>query len=191
MVWYIGSKEEGEAIKLLDIELQRASDRAVAILAGSIVEARLTAFLKSQVQDDGKTWEARTHSSAPLGSFAVKIDIAFLFRLITKAAHVDLTNIKDIRNRFAHDLDLAGFNNQGIAAKCGNLKLVETYVIDSPTKEGMPWFTFPPLDDRRFLIGGINANEELTEPRGRFIWAARVFSVAFGMNPLQMPLPRI
>lgn len=44
MVWYAGSEREQKGLKLLDAELERASDRAAIILAGSIVETRLTDF---------------------------------------------------------------------------------------------------------------------------------------------------
>jgi hypothetical protein len=96
VVWYVGGGlKEHAGIQALEVELARASDRAAAILAGSLVESRLTAFLKCHVQDDGRIWKDRTHSSAPLGSFAIKIDLAFLFHLITREAHSDLIVMKE------------------------------------------------------------------------------------------------
>jgi hypothetical protein len=188
MVWYIGGGiKEQAGINALEVELARASDRAAAILAGSLVEARLTDFLGSHVQDDGKIWKERTYSSAPLGSFAVKFDLAFLFHLITKLAHSDLIVMKDIRNRFAHDLDVQNFQAQSIKDKCGNLQLADIYVKNDEAlsmyrvaNDGVP----DAITGRNFTfhIGGSGAREELADPRKRYIWTTKIFNIAFGLR---------
>ncbi len=134
----------------------------------------------------------------------MKIDIAFMFHLISKAAHDDLVIMKDIRNRFAHDLEVADFNDQSIAAKCANLKLVELHVVDRTT-EPLPQDMEAILRlaneqsaemrkrGVRFQYGGIGAVKELSEPRLRYIWSAKVFTGAFGANwddtSMRYPLP--
>src|ERR1700756_2472491 len=65
MTLYVGGNPKiSKGIQNLDEELERNSDRAVGILAGSIVETRLTTFLKDTTQHYGKMWESRTHSEA-------------------------------------------------------------------------------------------------------------------------------
>jgi DNA-binding MltR family transcriptional regulator len=55
------------------------------------------------------------HSSAPLGSFAAKIRLAHLLGLISKDFYSDLEMMKEIRNRFAHDLSAVSFDQQSIS----------------------------------------------------------------------------
>ena len=44
--------------------------------------------------------------------FSNKIDLAFLLGLLTKEAHRDLKTMKDIRNKFAHNLEVKDFQSQ-------------------------------------------------------------------------------
>jgi DNA-binding MltR family transcriptional regulator len=121
MAWYLTNSDDDVAIKLIDAEIERASDRAACIIAGSYVETKLTEYLKSKVNHHKDLWDRLTHPSAPLGSFSVKIDIAFMFALITKEARSDLVILKDVRNAFAHKMTIAGFQDQWVQDKCKNL----------------------------------------------------------------------
>lgn len=195
MVWFIGGSEaENTGIKALEAELARASDRAAAILAGSLIETRLTAFLKANVQDDKKIWERITHSSAPIGSFSAKIDVAYLFRLISKEAHTDLVTMKNIRNAFAHDLTIQDFDTQSIRDQCKNLKLAEIYVEDSLYMNSIRTLEDGTRDsimnsDRSFRIGSRNALSQIQNPRNRYIWTTKIFNLALGLVPVLPPMP--
>ncbi len=180
MVWYIGDPKISKAIKNLDAELERNSDRAVGILAGSIVETYLTSFLKGATRHRGSMWQDRTHPSGPLGSFAVKIDLLYMFGLISDEAHADLVIVKDIRNKFAHDLETEDFSTRSICDKCDALRLVESYVIGGGSLSEREILNLAGV--RTFRIGGKGALEELKTPRLRYVWTARVFSMAFGMH---------
>lgn len=179
MTWYTTSDADRKAVAEFEAQL-RSSDRAAAIIGGSLVETRLTEFLRSSVQDDGKIWADRTRSSAPLGSFSMKIDLAYLMRLVTKDAHSDLVDMKTIRNKFAHDLDIGGFEAPVIKDRCMRLRLVDKMVIgDDFQMEGFGEITF--------RIGGVGALEELRTPRHRFAWSVRVFTMALGMARKEGP----
>jgi len=196
-MWFVsGDESVRTGIQALEAELARASDRAAAVLAGSLVETRLTTFLRHRVNYDKKIWDKLTHSSAPLGTFSVKIDIAFLFGFISRLAHDDLVIVKEIRNRFAHDLELRDFGSQSIRDKCFNLRLVETYVVDHEAVTAIIAMDGTPdsiVNDEKdtFRFGGKSARTELSDPRARYIWTAKIFNLAFGLLlPPQAPLDK-
>jgi DNA-binding MltR family transcriptional regulator len=90
MWWVAGDKNVAEALQNLYAEIERGSDRSVAILAGSIIETHVAKLLRHSLTVDDKLWESRTHSSAPLGSFSIKIDLLYMLGRITAEAHRDL-----------------------------------------------------------------------------------------------------
>jgi hypothetical protein len=185
MVWYVGGNEKiSKGIRNLDTELRQGSDRAVAIIAGSLVETALTGYLQRSVQVHGDMWKNRTHSSGPLGSFSMKIDVLYMFRFLTLESHGDLVLMKDIRNKFAHDLEITDFETPLIRDKCMHLKLVDKYVIDS---DAIVASTVTHVaGESTFGVGGKGALEEIKKPRERYIWSARVFAMGLGMRPFGM-----
>lgn len=166
----------------------------MGVLAGSIVETHLTNLIRHSLHDpEGTVWKQRAHPSGPFGPFAVKIDLAFLVGLITEQARRDLVVLKDIRNRFAHDLAITGFDDDSISAKCRNLTLIDEHVGDWPpgvaekimeaSKQGDAAAIAALVEDRsRIIVSG--AAEDLKTPRGRYIWAARLFSLKLGLRAL-------
>jgi hypothetical protein len=189
-VWMTPNPALEAAVASLDKELERASDRAVGVLAGSIVEAHLTSAIRAKVHDpEGKIWPQRAHPSGPFGPFAVKIDFAYLLGLISDEARADLIVLKDIRNRFAHDLEVAGFDDQSIAAKCQNLTLIDQHIADwepGVLERIQVAYAAGQFAEMEALIGRLDrfiipgSAEEMKTPRGRFIWAARLFSFKLG-----------
>lgn len=190
-MWLITNSEVAAGIASLDKEIERASDRAVAVLAGSIVETYLTRLVRHHLHDpDGKVWAQRAHPSGPFGSFALKIDLAFMVGLISEEARKDLIVIKDVRNRFAHDLDVSGFDDQSIAAKCENLTLIDQHIGDwapGVLEQVMAAQKAGDMDLLAKLVGRVDriivsgSAAEMRTPRGRFIWAARLFGFRFGL----------
>ena len=128
--WFVEGPDEIAAVKDLD----GMSDRAAAIVAAALVETRLSLALKSRLQQDKAVVERMFRASGPLGSFATKIDLAFLMDLISKEAHSDLVIFKSIRNDFAHQLHALDFSAERIKSDCYRLRLIETQVddIDDP-----------------------------------------------------------
>ena len=108
MSWISLSTEESEAIR----DLHQSSDRAVAIIAATLVEARLKTALFEKFQRHEKLEKEMFRSTGPLGSFSAKIDMAFMMKIISLGAHRDLENMKNIRNRFAHYIDIKDFESQ-------------------------------------------------------------------------------
>jgi DNA-binding MltR family transcriptional regulator len=175
MLWSVTNDDEKVAIDEL---YYHASDRAIGIVVGSIIEMRVTALLKNaMVNEDGsvkvrgETVHSRMfHSSAPLGSFSAKIQLAYLLGLLSEQAFRDLENLKDIRNLFAHDIAIGSFDVQKIADKCKNFVLVDRYVIDSVSGlHGDP--------NAIFGYEVKNALERLKHPKDRYALTAQVLSI--------------
>lgn len=192
------SDAERKGQLLLQQEIERSSDRACAIIAGSLVETCVDTLLKRVVTDEN-IWKARSNSSGAFGSFAVKIDLARLMGLITPLAHKDLVIIKDVRNRFAHDYEITDFDTPAIAAKIKNLRLLEYYVVALPPQ--------PPADATEdqlvewmngnaaarmareervsadFALGEHGVLEQVNTPRGRFLWSCWTMTFGLGSDP--------
>ena len=75
-------------------DLKKASDRAAAIIAGALVEARLQSAIQSRFQRDAKIEGDMFRSTGPLGTFSAKIKLSFLLGVVTQEAHRELETIK-------------------------------------------------------------------------------------------------
>jgi hypothetical protein len=105
------------------------SDRAAGIVAGSIAERRLEQAVRSRIRSD-KPMITRDlfRPSGALGPFSIKIDVAYLMNILTDDAYKDLVNLKNIRNDFAHDLELDSFDAQSVRDRCSNFILVDRHI---------------------------------------------------------------
>lgn len=162
-------------------QLEHDSDRAAGVVAGTFVEQRLTELLRSRWPKTPlatKLDEKLTHSSSPLGSFSVKIDVAHLFGLITETARNELQQMKEIRNRFAHRLDISSFTHQEISSRCSNLNLFTTVIGKAP-----PPFVRPQekLEEAEHRFGA--PNDYWRNPRSRYIFTAMTFNLYLGHRP--------
>lgn len=102
-----------------------STDRAVAILGGSLVERRLALAIDSEINHLKAIDDEMFKGVGPLASFAAKVHLGYMLGLYGERAWRELRTIKDIRNRFAHSLDMSSFESQKITAWCGNLTLAE------------------------------------------------------------------
>jgi hypothetical protein len=109
MAWTL-EDHEVEAIK----GLAKSDDRTAAIIGATVVEARLRSALEKRFQRDEKIEKEFFRSSGAMGSFSAKIDLAFLMGSLTKDAWHDLDLMKDIRNKFAHRIDVLDLKTQQI-----------------------------------------------------------------------------
>lgn len=158
------------------------SDRASGIVAGAIVEARLEqvirAFLPQKSQRALKISKDVFRPSGPLGAFGSKINLAYLMGLISESGISDLINLKDIRNKFAHNFEIDSFDAPEIKERCQNFVLVNrhvgpTYDRDISIIQAMslpvPYF------------GMNDYSSKLLDARFRFVLTSQIFSYVFGM----------
>lgn len=172
MQWLVTSQED---IAVLE-EMKGASDRAIGIIAASLVEIHLLKLIKqtfiTETKSNGKetTQETMFRSSGPLGSFSSRIQLAYIMGLISAELFKDLTTIKDIRNRFAHYTEMGSFKVPEISSRCFHLTLVDKYIMDPDNGVyGDPSTIFA------YQISG--AAQKLKDPKERYILGTQIISM--------------
>lgn len=169
-VWHYRTDSEKDLIT----EIPKDSDRAAAIIAASLFEARLQEAIKFRMQRDPKIEERLFQPSGPLGAFSTKIDLAYMIGLISKAAHADAIHIKDIRNPFAHKLDVKNFKTNKIADKAKNLQLINSLIALREDRKGGWVFTMDPTKKPR--MGIPDYNNARNDPKKRYLATIALFS---------------
>lgn len=171
------------------------SDRAAGIVAGSITETRLAEALKSRLKNDKPGIVADLFQpSGALGSFRTKIDLSYLMGLISDVAFKDLTIIKNIRNDFAHKLNVDTFDFQSIRDRCMNLSMIEDFVGPVPDTSIVLSADFiQKSTERKFFLGLPDYETKIKDPRFRFTMTAQIISnhLGEGSDQPQMSLPFI
>jgi hypothetical protein len=101
-------------------ELQNASDRVSAISAAAFLDDTLGAALLARFVRVGTTWKDRMFSTpnAPFSSFYSKSVAGFAMGLFGPLTYADLTNVRRIRNEFAHTATPLHFSDPNIASHC-------------------------------------------------------------------------
>ena len=101
------------------------SDRAVAILAASFLEAYLAQFLKNYMIDDQQVCDdLLINRYGPLATFAARRECAYAFGYIDEKTRNDIKYIAKIRNEFAHNHELNSFADTLIPDLCQNFSTV-------------------------------------------------------------------
>lgn len=103
-------------------EAECGDDRTSAIVAAAHVEANLarallTRFRALTTDEEDRIFEDR----GILGDFASKIELGYLLNMYGPLVREDLDRLRQIRNRFAHDLEIRDFNHSEIARRCDAL----------------------------------------------------------------------
>ena len=173
-------------------QIEFDSDRAAGIVAGSIAENRLEYALRSRLREDVPTVaDFLFQPSGPLGAFRNKIDLAYLMRVISDEAYKDLTNIKNIRNDFAHHLEWDSFNSPSVRDRCKNFILVDRHVGPVPPLDHSAPPSPPGGPDPYF--GLPDYEQKLADPRFRYTMTAQIISYLLGQGSEKpdAPLPLI
>ena len=127
MLWIIDDK-----IKSGFSELDRQSDRAIAIVGGSYLEHHLTEAIKSRLHVEGDGHKRNITRifdlDGPMGSFGFKIRVAYALGVFGHEAFTELEAIQKIRNLFAHKLTINSFDDDEIKSKSLNLRIISLYV---------------------------------------------------------------
>lgn len=112
-----------DQIEALHKELDGASDRAAAIVAGAfldeLLQDLLCAFFIKGTSSNKKLFEG----TGVLATFSAKIEMSFRLGLISECEHRTLTTIRVIRNDFAHFVGELSFASQSVQARCRNIEI--------------------------------------------------------------------
>jgi hypothetical protein len=154
--------------------LERKATGAAGILCGSLLDDQLAYAIKSkwrfvdpvrpqnedadrkQLNDSvGTALQEFIREGGGALTFGLKIDLAFLTRMIGAKTHADLTIIKKIRNKFAHAtlvkdsrhaMQPVTFKTQAIESLCNNLTVIKAM---SATKSVQGTKTSLPMETPR------------------------------------------
>jgi predicted RNase H-like HicB family nuclease len=103
------------------LTLARESDRGCALVAAAFLEDRLGILLSRAMVSDRAAADL-LEDRGPLGTFSSRIDAAYGFGLIGPHTRSDLHIVRRIRNDFAHELSVKGFDQESVAARCQALR---------------------------------------------------------------------
>ncbi len=118
------STSEQELLFQLTTELDKETDRALAIVSASYLDYLLVQLISIQFKlSKSKKTELFNHSGGMLHSFSSKITFAHLTGLINNDQKKDLDTIRGIRNEFAHKLIGISFITKKIVDASKNLIL--------------------------------------------------------------------
>jgi DNA-binding MltR family transcriptional regulator len=116
----------------LPIEIVTSDDRGCAIVSAAILDALLERLLRKSMLPNYSDPLFGTYG--PLGSFAVKIDLAVALGILTPTEGADLHTIRKIRNAFAHQIDPLEFSRQPIVNLVQGIRLRRSTVIARKTE---------------------------------------------------------
>ena len=107
MVWAIINQDISNATREFD---ESPSHRIVAVLGAAVVEEALLRAIEWRLRKDDKVTQRFFKPGGTLGNFQAKIQLGYLLGMYDKVAFDALSAIADLRNLFAHRLDINAFD---------------------------------------------------------------------------------
>jgi len=147
------------------------SDRARAVLFGSLVETNLQRLIASKMRNDLNSADRKQlfEYEGAIGSFGSKILVAYALKFIGPLTRFDLQLIKLLRNEFAHSRMTFDFETPEVQKVCELFRIIKLPDSENPAS---------------FLIrerqNGMDWSLDETHPRTRFISACH--SIAFRLK---------
>lgn len=102
--------------------------RGLGIALPTILENRLTEALKIVMRRDATIEKDLFRGPGALGSFAVKIQLAYMLGLIAKDTYRDLDILRKVRNDFAHNVKVKTFDDQRISNRIKSMHVYKVLV---------------------------------------------------------------
>lgn len=119
-------------------ELQRESDRGLALVAAALIDEKLGETLAAFFCESYKSARLLSDANAPLGSFSARIQLCHALGLINAYEYSEIELVRKVRNEFAHARHGMSFENTRIRGLCATL------ISDLPEGAGYP------ISDPRF-----------------------------------------
>ena len=159
---------QGEALR----QARREADRSIAIVHVTVVEEHLRSAIERYFpgrQSDPKVVDRMFDPMqyGPLGNFASRVDIAFALGIIGSGARKALKVIAEIRNKFAHQLEIHSFDHPDVTKSIDKLTYID-FAITGPDAEGLVqlWKRSPNSEIKSAT--GWRISDNLLDRRGRF-----------------------
>ena len=153
-------------------QAQVEADRSVALVRTSVVEEHLRLAIERHfpgLATDPKVIDRifDPMKNGPLSTFTARVDVAFALGIVGKGALTALKKIAEIRNLFAHRLEINAFDHPEIVKLVGKLTYID-FAITGPDGEGIihVWQHNPDNEVRCGL--GYRAVDNPLSQRGKF-----------------------
>jgi DNA-binding MltR family transcriptional regulator len=103
-------------------ELQRESDRGLALVAAALIADKLAETLRSLFCEGPSAAKLLDDSNAALGTFASQSEACFALGLIDDYEYSEIALIRKVRNEFAHAKHGTSFQTPRVQGLCLSLK---------------------------------------------------------------------
>jgi hypothetical protein len=115
-------------------EILGASDRACALLLGSLLDNTLAKTLSTKTIEltENEFRHLFLEQNSVLGTFADKIAMAYVLELISEKQRQTLTQLREIRNTFAHAIKPITFMHPLVLAECKKLPPLSPSISGKP-----------------------------------------------------------
>lgn len=112
-------------------EFAGSSDRGITIISASMLDYLLEELLTAYLIDIESKNDRNNifYNNGPLSSFSNKILMSHSLGLISDFDKNLLNNIRAVRNKFAHEIAGASFDDDSIKAKCEKLKIPDDLLV--------------------------------------------------------------
>lgn len=111
------------ALKEIEREISKSSDRGTVLICGSVLDGLLGEVLRGFLVEGNKKEEDLFKGKGVLANFDGKIIMAFYLGLINKNEFDNLKHLQKIRNIFAHQVFDISFENNRIKNICLNFNI--------------------------------------------------------------------
>lgn len=102
-------------------ELQRESDRGLALVACALIDERLAETLRLFFRETPSTAKLLEEGNAPLGTLSARAEACFALGLIDDYEHSEIALLRKIRNEFTHAKHGVSFATPRIKGLCSSL----------------------------------------------------------------------
>ena len=102
----------------------KETDRAAAILAGSLLDEMLAHLLELYFVENKALQKDLLRGTGPLATFAARIKIAYMLGFMPESVFHDFERIRKIRNHFAHHPKATSFDESPAKDHCSQFAFV-------------------------------------------------------------------
>lgn len=173
MAFLATDHDEASAIEAL----AQDSDRAAAIVACSLLEARLKRTILSHLHKNTEITDKLFDVSGAIGYFGTQLNLGFLLGIYAEPFRRELDTIRKIRNDFAHKVTATSFQKDRIRDLSKSLKILQDYLLER-REDGFTGtvFTRTGYGPRRITIYCDSRDRALNDPRERYIMSCQVLA---------------
>ena len=163
--------DEMREIARADLEANYESPRGMVLILASLLEIGLERLLRNRLGRGKSTKELFDGPNAPLGSLSSKISLSRSLDLVSEQEYKNLTAVRKIRNKFAHEL-FSSFENKDIADQAYSLD-ISMENLDQNEIEASIWFRLScsalnsRIYDRNNFLSDLKQKETTKHRKGR------------------------